>query len=115
MRAGMFGVGSGELVFIAIVLLIAVGPKRMPVLMKSIGRAMREFRRASTELRSQVGLDDLMNDDDLRQPMKMAAKSAMAPAVMASERAPVAVEHVAIEYPPEGVDIAEARFRETKS
>ncbi len=43
----MFGIGFGELVIILLVLLIAVGPDRMPTFMKAVGKGLREFRRAS--------------------------------------------------------------------
>jgi len=66
----MFGIGFGELLVIGVLLLIAVGPRRMPVMMKSMGRAMREFRKATRELRAQVGLDELMAEDDVLRPMK---------------------------------------------
>ncbi len=66
----MFGIGFGELLVIGVLLLIAVGPRRMPVMMKSMGRAMREFRKAARELRAQVGLDELMGEDDVLRPMK---------------------------------------------
>src|SRR5262249_47735537 len=65
-RAAMFGISFGELLVVAIVLLIAVGPSRMPVLVKAIARGLREFRRATEELRESVGLDDLFRDDEIR-------------------------------------------------
>ncbi|QQR90728.1 MAG: twin-arginine translocase TatA/TatE family subunit [Myxococcales bacterium] len=70
----MFGVSSGELIVIAIILLIAVGPDRMPTLMKAGGRAIREFRKAATELRKTTGIDELLRDDDFRAPMRPLAR-----------------------------------------
>ena len=70
----MFGIGFGEFLVIGVLLLIAVGPRRMPVMMKSVGRAMREFRKATRELRAQVGLDELMGEDDVLRPMKKVSR-----------------------------------------
>ena len=106
----MFGIGFGELLVIGALLLMAVGPRRMPVMMKSIGRAMREFRKATRELRAQVGLDELMAEDDVlmkSSPTKLRPVPA-AKAVQVAPTEPAAVAAAAREYPPEGVDIAES-------
>lgn len=98
----MFGIGTGEMVVIVILALLAVGPKRMPVLMQSLGRAMREFRKASRDLQAQVGLDEIMRDDIDERPRTRT------PAIPTRE--PVnASEAIAREYPKEGVDVAYAR------
>jgi sec-independent protein translocase protein TatA len=44
--------GTQELVFIFILALLLFGPKELPKLGKTIGKAMTEFRRAQTELKS---------------------------------------------------------------
>lgn len=59
----MFGIGIGELVVIAIVLLIAVGPERLPTMMKTAGRTMRQVRKATLDFREQIGLDDMLSED----------------------------------------------------
>lgn len=99
----MFGIGTGEMVIIVIVAILAVGPARMPVLMQSLGRALREFRRASRELQSQVGLDELMRDDVDERVRNRSHVANVNPRDTAS----TAAETVAREYPTEGVDIAE--------
>ena len=47
----MFGIGMTELLVILGVALIVFGPTRLPELARSLGKAMNEFRRASTDLR----------------------------------------------------------------
>lgn len=44
--------GTQELVFIFILALLLFGPKKLPELGKTIGKAMTEFRRAQTELKT---------------------------------------------------------------
>ena len=43
-----------EILIILAVVLIIFGPKRLPELGSSLGRALREFRQATTEFREQV-------------------------------------------------------------
>ena len=50
----MFGIGTQELIIILLVALIFLGPKRIPEIAKSLGKALREFRRASSELKDEI-------------------------------------------------------------
>lgn len=50
----MGSVGPWEILVIAVVALLVFGPNRLPELGRSLGRALREFRRASQELREEV-------------------------------------------------------------
>src|SRR5215472_13972588 len=44
--------GMQEMIFIFILALLIFGPKKLPELGKTLGKAMTEFRRASSELKS---------------------------------------------------------------
>ena len=50
----MFGLGVPELLVIFIIALIVFGPKKLPDLGKSIGRAMAEFKKAQEEFQESV-------------------------------------------------------------
>ena len=54
----MFGIGMPELILIAVVALIVLGPKKLPDLAKSLGRAVREFRKATSELKETLQVDE---------------------------------------------------------
>ncbi len=58
----MFDIGFGEFVLIAVVALLVLGPDRLPVTLKAVGRAIREFRRATNELRAQIDMEGSMRD-----------------------------------------------------
>src|SRR5215470_8027866 len=44
--------GMQEMIFIFVLALLIFGPKKLPELGKTLGKAMTEFRRASTELKT---------------------------------------------------------------
>src|SRR3954468_3554779 len=48
----MGNLGMSEMVFIFVLALLIFGPKKLPELGKTLGKAMTEFRRASSELKS---------------------------------------------------------------
>lgn len=50
----MFGLGIPELMVIFVIALVVFGPKKLPELGKSIGRAMAEFKKASQEFQDSV-------------------------------------------------------------
>jgi len=53
----MLGIGMQELIIIMVIALIVFGPKRLPELARSLGRAFAEFRRASEDLRESLTID----------------------------------------------------------
>lgn len=58
----MFGIGLPELFLIGLVALVVVGPKNLPQTLRAIGRGVREFQRASRELREEAGFDEVVNE-----------------------------------------------------
>jgi Tat protein translocase TatB subunit len=64
----MFGIGVPELILIVIVALVVVGPKRLPITLRAVGRAIGEFRRATRELRNEVGFDNVV--DEVTRPLR---------------------------------------------
>ena len=47
-------VGAGEWVVLFVVVLIVVGPKRLPAVARKVGRTMEMFRRAADEFKDQL-------------------------------------------------------------
>jgi TatA/E family protein of Tat protein translocase len=72
----MFDIGLQELVLIFVIALLVFGPKNLPQLGRSLGRAMREFRRASDEFRSTIETNLHINDPDPPPTLQPAASIA---------------------------------------
>jgi TatA/E family protein of Tat protein translocase len=53
----MFGIGMPEMLLILAIALIVIGPKKLPDLAKSLGRAMREFKKATNEFKETMHID----------------------------------------------------------
>jgi len=60
----VFDIGFQELILILVVALLVFGPRRLPELGRAMGRAMREFRRATEEFRSTVETNLHINEPD---------------------------------------------------
>jgi len=58
----MFGIGMPEMLLILAIALIVIGPKKLPDLAKSLGRAFGEFKRATSELKQSIDMDDDLHD-----------------------------------------------------
>lgn len=63
---GMFGMGMGELLIIAVVALLALGPDKLPEAAKKIGEVIRGLRKQTTELRKTIE-DDTQLGDAMRE------------------------------------------------
>ncbi len=64
----MFGIGMTEVIVILVIALLVIGPKKLPDVARSIGKGLREFRRATTDLKEEFqgeGLEDLDFDESV--------------------------------------------------
>ena len=50
----MFDVGGGELILILLVILLLIGPKKIPEFAQQVGRGIRQFRKAQEDLTQQI-------------------------------------------------------------
>ena len=58
----MFGIGMPEMLLILAVALIVIGPKKLPDLAKSLGRAFGEFKKATNDLKDSLEIDTDLRD-----------------------------------------------------
>ena len=50
----MFGLGFGELIVVFIIVMIFIGPKKLPELAKGLGQGIREFQKATKGFTQEV-------------------------------------------------------------
>lgn len=50
----MFGLGTQEIIIVAVVALILFGPKKIPELMQGLGKGIREFKKASNDIEKDI-------------------------------------------------------------
>lgn len=59
----MFGkLGAGELILILCIALVVFGPSKLPQIGKSVGQAIKEFRKGTTQAQKEI--NDLMEDEN---------------------------------------------------
>lgn len=68
----MFGIGVPELLIILVVALIVLGPKRLPEVAKSLGKAFAEFRRATSDLSEELNEARTALEEEVRMAERQA-------------------------------------------
>ena len=64
----MFNLGMPEIILILVVALIVMGPKKLPEMAKSLGKGLREFRKATDDLKESI-------EKDIREDVKGASSA----------------------------------------
>jgi len=65
----MFDFGSGELMVIGVVALVAIGPKELPGLLRTVGQAVSRLRRMAGDFQNQF--NEAMREADMADAQKM--------------------------------------------
>ena len=53
----MFGIGTTELLVILFIILLVFGAKKLPELAQGLGKGIREFKKASSEIQDELDLN----------------------------------------------------------
>jgi sec-independent protein translocase protein TatA len=91
----MFGIGPTELAFFLVIVLLVVGPEKLPTFMRAVGRGVRQVKNASRDFKDAIGFDDLMREGDpFRAPPIRAPKARPVPAQDKAPSPPPGLEEV---------------------
>lgn len=63
----MFGIGGTELLVILVIALLVLGPKSVPNIARTLGKAMGEFRRVSTEFQRTLNTEIELEEHEKRK------------------------------------------------
>lgn len=122
----MNGTSLGEILMIGIVVLVAVGPQKLPGMLRTLGQWIRKLKRMTYDVRAQSGIDEILRAEGLQDDLSelrsfmrgqhigryAAMTEASAPVRSTSD--PYADPYADLEvdptreYPPEGPDAYQA-------
>ena len=57
------GLSFGEMVVLAVIALVVIGPKDLPKLLRAAGRMIGQARRAISDVKRETGLDEVLRGD----------------------------------------------------
>ena len=103
----MFGLGMPEILLILAIALIVIGPKKLPELAKTLGRAMGEFKRSAQDFKDSLDVDTTLTD------VTPKIKSDLKDVIKESTVSPTQAKAADGEKPKEA-DVADAPREETK-
>jgi Tat protein translocase TatB subunit len=66
----MFDLGMQEILIVLVVALVFIGPRRLPEIARTLGRAFIELRRAGEELKGQIDLASIMEEPERSTSLK---------------------------------------------
>jgi sec-independent protein translocase protein TatB len=62
----VFDLSFSELLLIGIIAIVVVGPRRLPALLRNAGHIIGRIRRMATDLRTESGIDDILEAEGIR-------------------------------------------------
>lgn len=87
----MFGIGMTEMILIAAVALVVLGPKKLPDLARSLGKGFAEFKRATNELKNTIDLETRKEEERYQQKKNVQSMPANADEALSRMEPEVAV------------------------
>ena len=64
----IFGLGTGEIILIVVIFLLLFGAKRIPELMKSMGKGVKSFKEGMKEVEKEINTPDEASKEPEKEP-----------------------------------------------
>ncbi|OGO55477.1 MAG: hypothetical protein A2V84_03100 [Chloroflexi bacterium RBG_16_70_13] len=61
-----FNIGPGELIIVLVIALLVIGPGKLPEVGSALGKSIREFRRAATDVKEATSIEPAKGQDVAR-------------------------------------------------
>lgn len=81
----VFGIGLPEMAVILVLALLIFGPKKLPEIGRSLGKAIRGFQEASKEFETEFKREAEQLEQVVKQPMEATLEKPAQPALTAAE------------------------------
>ena len=104
-----FGIGPGELIIVLIIALLVIGPGKLPDVGAALGKSIREFRKASSDVEEATRIDTAPTPPTpapAASPPVSAAPAPNAPVVPPAPNAPVAPPEPNVLHTPTATPVA---------
>ncbi len=82
-------IGPMELMVVAVIALVVFGPRRLPEMARTVGKAMSEFKRQAADLKGQF--DTGLDDDATSAPVPVVPETSVPGSVVPETSVPVPV------------------------
>src|SRR5512143_74544 len=95
----MPNIGWPELLIVLVIALVIFGPKRLPDMGRQLGRGLREFKKATSEIQDHFDLSLEEKDDEKKTPADVRPAAATTVPVAAAPVAQAAAETISANAP----------------
>lgn len=100
-----------HIMIIMAVVIVLFGPKRLPEMGQKLGQALRDFKSATSDIRSQIGIDDIAGSvSDIKSSLSLTATERPQPA---GEVAPVSPVSAVTGEPPQAATVSADKVAES--
>ena len=66
----VFGLSFGEVILLALIAMIVVGPRNLPTMLRTLGKTVAKLKRLTVDIREQTGIDEILKGEGIEKEME---------------------------------------------